>query len=48
VWWVTISGGMLGLAISAVLVLCYGLARNTVLGKGHLHHVVDEAVSGKG
>jgi capsular polysaccharide biosynthesis protein len=48
VWQVIIPGGMLGLAISAVLVLCYGLARNRVLGKGHLHHVVDEAVAGKG
>jgi capsular polysaccharide biosynthesis protein len=47
-WQVIIPGGMLGLAISAVLVLCYGLARNTVLGKAHLDHVVDEAVSGKG
>jgi len=48
VWQAIIPGGMLGLAISAVLVLCYGLARNRVLGKGQLDRVVDEAVAGKG
>lgn len=47
-WQALIPGGMLGLAISAVMVLCYGLVRNRVLGKRHLDHVVDEAVAGKG
>lgn len=47
-WQALIPGGMLGLAFSAVMVLCYGLVRNRVLGKRHLDHVVDEAVAGKG
>ena len=47
-WQVIIPGGMLGLAISAVMVLCYGLARDRLYGKGQVHHVVDEAVAGKG
>jgi capsular polysaccharide biosynthesis protein len=46
-WQFMIHAGLLGLAISAVLVLAYGLVRNKVLGKGHVDRVVDEAVAGR-
>ena len=46
-WQFMLHAGALGLAISAVLVLAYGLVRNKVLGKGHVDRVVDEAVAGR-
>jgi capsular polysaccharide biosynthesis protein len=46
-WQFMIHAGLLGLAISAVLVLAYGLVRNKVLGKGHVGRVIDEAVAGR-
>jgi capsular polysaccharide biosynthesis protein len=47
-WQVILPGGLLGLAISSVFVLGYGLVRDKLVGKGHIHHVVDEAIAGKG
>jgi capsular polysaccharide biosynthesis protein len=44
-WQNMYRAGALGLALSAVLVLGYGLIRNKLLGKGHVDHVVDEAVA---
>lgn len=46
-WQFMLHAGALGLAISAVLVLAYGLVGNKVLGKGHVDRVVDEAVAGR-
>jgi capsular polysaccharide biosynthesis protein len=46
-WKFMFHAGALGLALSAVLVLAYGLVRNKVLGKGHVDRVVDEAVAGR-
>lgn len=46
-WKFMFHAGALGLALSAVSVLAYGLVRNKVLGKGHVDRVVDEAVAGR-
>jgi capsular polysaccharide biosynthesis protein len=46
-WKFMLSAGALGLAVSVVLVLGYGLVRNKLLGKGHVDHVVDEVVAGR-
>jgi capsular polysaccharide biosynthesis protein len=46
-WQFMLHAGALGLAISAVLVLAYGLVRNKLLGKGHVDRVVDEAIAGR-
>lgn len=46
-WQFMFHAGALGLAISAVLVLAYGLVRNKLLGKGHVDRVVDEVVAGR-
>lgn len=48
VWWkFTLIGAGLGLAISAVLVLGYGLIRNKTLGRRHVDHVVAETIAGR-
>jgi capsular polysaccharide biosynthesis protein len=46
-WKFMLSAGAFGLALSAVLVLGYGLVRNKLLGKGHVDRVVDEVVAGR-
>jgi capsular polysaccharide biosynthesis protein len=46
-WQFMWHAGALGLAISVVLVLAYGLVTNKLLGKGHVDRVVDEAVAGR-
>jgi capsular polysaccharide biosynthesis protein len=47
-WWkFLLTGGGLGLAISAVLVLGYGLIRNKTLGRRHVDHVVAETIAGR-
>jgi capsular polysaccharide biosynthesis protein len=47
VWQFMIHAGLLGLALSTVLVLGYGLVRNKLLGKCDVDRVVDEAVAGR-
>jgi capsular polysaccharide biosynthesis protein len=46
-WQFMFHAGALGLAISVVLVLGYGLVRNKLLGKGHVDRIVGEAVAGR-
>jgi capsular polysaccharide biosynthesis protein len=46
-WQFMLHAGLLGLALSAVLVLAYGLVRNKVLGKRDVDRVVEEAVAGR-
>ena len=47
-WWkLVLTGAGLGLAISAVLVLAYGLIRNKTLGRRHVDHVVAETIAGR-
>ena len=47
-WWkFVLTGAGLGLAISAVLVLGYGLIRNKTLGRRHVDHVVAETIAGR-
>jgi capsular polysaccharide biosynthesis protein len=46
-WQFMIHAGALGLALSAVLVLGYGLIGNTLLGKKHVDRIVGEAVAGR-
>jgi capsular polysaccharide biosynthesis protein len=46
-WQFMWHAGALGLALSAVLVLAYGLVTNKLLGKGHVDHIVEEAVTGR-
>ncbi|HEX2213213.1 MAG TPA: hypothetical protein VHH12_07150 [Mycobacterium sp.] len=47
-WRFIIPAGAIGLAISCVLVLAYGLLRDKLYGKGHVDHVVDEALTREG
>ena len=47
-WQFIVPAGAIGLAISCVLVLAYGLLRDKLYGKGHLDHVVDEALTREG
>jgi capsular polysaccharide biosynthesis protein len=44
-WRFMLFGGVLGIVISAISVLGYGLISNKLLGKGHVDHIVDEAVA---
>jgi hypothetical protein len=47
-WWkFTLIGAGLGLAISAVLVLAYGLIRNKTLDRRHVDRVVKETIAGR-
>jgi capsular polysaccharide biosynthesis protein len=46
-WQFMFHAGALGLAISVVLVLGYGLVRNKLLGKGQVDRIVGEAVAGR-
>jgi capsular polysaccharide biosynthesis protein len=46
-WQFMLHAGLLGLALSAMLVLGYGLVRNKVLGKRDVDRVVEEAVAGR-
>ncbi|GAC1404716.1 MAG: hypothetical protein NVSMB60_23420 [Mycobacterium sp.] len=47
-WWkFMLSAGALGLAMSAVLVLGYGLVSNKTLGRRHVDHVVTETIAGR-
>jgi capsular polysaccharide biosynthesis protein len=46
-WQFMFHAGLLGLALSTLLVLGYGLVRNKLLGKSEVDRVVDEAVAGR-
>jgi capsular polysaccharide biosynthesis protein len=46
-WQFMFHAGALGLALSVVLVLGYGLVRNKLLGKGHVDRIVGEAIAGR-
>lgn len=46
-WQFMLNAGALGLALSVVLVLGYGLVRNKLLGKGHVDRIVGEAIAGR-
>lgn len=47
-WWkLTLTGAGLGLAISVVLVLAYGLIMNKTLDRRHVDHVVAETIAGR-
>lgn len=46
-WKYMLSAGVLGLAVTTVLVLGYGLVRDKLLGKRHVGRIVDEAVAGR-
>jgi capsular polysaccharide biosynthesis protein len=46
-WQFMLHAGLLGLTLSTILVLGYGLLRNKLLGKGDVDRVVDEAVAGR-
>jgi capsular polysaccharide biosynthesis protein len=46
-WQFMLHAGALGLAISVVLVIGYGLVRNKLLGKGHVDRIVGGAIAGR-
>jgi capsular polysaccharide biosynthesis protein len=46
-WQFMFHAGLLGLALSTLLVLGYGLVRNKLLGLSEVDRVVDEAVAGR-
>jgi capsular polysaccharide biosynthesis protein len=46
-WQFMFHAGALGLALSVVLVLAYGLVRNKLLGRGHVDRIVGEAIAGR-
>jgi capsular polysaccharide biosynthesis protein len=46
-WQFMLHAGLLGLALSTIMVLGYGLVRNKLLGKGDVDRVVVEAVAGR-
>ncbi|OBA75529.1 hypothetical protein A5633_19885 [Mycolicibacterium elephantis] len=46
-WQFVVAAGALGFALSAVLVLAYGLLRDRMHGSRQLDHVVDEAIAGQ-